>query len=227
MVTAQSRVNLVSRLSSTSKAIPYSTSPPVSTSTPSPSKTAAEIATITPTELPSETTEPLQLGLTGPAFGSGSIIPEKNAREGEDLSPPLEWSDHPQGTVSFTILVVSDPMSNGGAGWIQWALVNIPAAARSLPEGLIPDEKGRLPDGSQHLQNSWQELRCGGPSSNRFETRKFTLHIFALDTILDVEILLVQNEDGAWIGSSEAKLTKLIEGHILAQGTMFGKYKGS
>jgi Raf kinase inhibitor-like YbhB/YbcL family protein len=155
------------------------------------------------------------------------MIPKKHARKGQDLSPPLAWSDPPKGTQSFVLLVLSDPMPDGGANWVQWALFNIPATARSLPEAVTPDAAGRLPDGSQHLLNSWGELRYGGPNPQHVETRRYYFRIYALDTILDLEVPTELAADGseAWIGETKEKLLQAMDGHILAQGELIGKYK--
>ncbi|HVS59763.1 MAG TPA: hypothetical protein VHE82_03605, partial [Gemmatimonadaceae bacterium] len=46
--------------------------------------------------------------LSSPAFAPNGPIPSKYTCEGADISPPLEWSDPPDGTRSFA-LIVDDP----------------------------------------------------------------------------------------------------------------------
>ena len=46
--------------------------------------------------------------LSSPAFASREMIPGKYGRYGEDISPPLEWSDPPEGTQSFALIVETD-----------------------------------------------------------------------------------------------------------------------
>jgi phosphatidylethanolamine-binding protein (PEBP) family uncharacterized protein len=50
----------------------------------------------------------MAFALESPAFRNGDRIPDKYARGGENLSPPLVWKDAPRGTKSF-MLVVEDP----------------------------------------------------------------------------------------------------------------------
>ena len=50
----------------------------------------------------------MTFGLNSPAFSNGEPIPAKYTADGENLSPPLEWSDPPEGTKSFA-LIVEDP----------------------------------------------------------------------------------------------------------------------
>lgn len=78
------------------------------------------------------------LRVSSPAFKDGGRIPAKYTGEGEDTSPPLEWSDVPDGTRSFA-LICHDPdapvVSAGGYGFVHWVLYNIPGTATSLAEG--------------------------------------------------------------------------------------------
>lgn len=156
------------------------------------------------------------------------MIPKRYARDGEDISPPLEWSDPPAGTQSFALLVISDPLPDGGGNWVQWILYNIPAEARGLPEGVTPDASGRLPDGSQHFKNSWGELGYGGPNPPHVATFSYYFTLYALDAILDLEAVeKAARDEGAlpWIGASKVVLLRAVEGHILAQGELVGKHK--
>jgi len=50
----------------------------------------------------------MTLTLTSPAFSHQGEIPARYTCEGEDLSPPLAWSDAPEGTMSLA-LIVDDP----------------------------------------------------------------------------------------------------------------------
>jgi Raf kinase inhibitor-like YbhB/YbcL family protein len=156
---------------------------------------------------------------------TATTIPEKYARYGKDISPPLEWSDPPDNTQSFALIAVCGPLPDGGGNWVHWALYNIPAEARALPEAATPDETGKMPDGSQHLENSWGELRYGGPNPQHFATQRCYFRIYALDTTLaaaDIDAAAA----GQWIGASEEKLLLVIEGHVLAKGELMGKIKG-
>ena len=72
--------------------------------------------------------------LKSPAFSNEQRIPVKYTGDGENLSPPLEWSDPPPGTKSFA-LVVEDPDAPSGI-FRHWGLYNIMAERRMLPEGV-------------------------------------------------------------------------------------------
>ena len=146
--------------------------------------------------------------LTSTAFGQGEPIPRRYTCDGEDISPPLQWSDPPQGTQSFA-LIADDPDAPMGT-WVHWVLYNIPAQARSLPEAVSSDAE--LPDGSRHGQNSWRRLGYGGPCPPS-GTHRYFFKLYALDAQLDLAA-----------GTNKKQLLRAMEGHILAQAELMGTY---
>lgn len=81
--------------------------------------------------------------LTSPAFADGSAMAKKYAgyhpdRQppcgGENVSPPLAWSNPPAGTKSFAI-VMQDPDGGRGVGSNHWVAYGIPATRTGLKEG--------------------------------------------------------------------------------------------
>jgi Raf kinase inhibitor-like YbhB/YbcL family protein len=74
----------------------------------------------------------MPLSLTSPAFPSRGRIPVKYTRDGQNVSPPLEWRDPPQQRRSFAV-VVEDPDAPSGT-FRHWAIYNIAAGETGLPE---------------------------------------------------------------------------------------------
>lgn len=148
------------------------------------------------------------LELTSTAFGPGEPIPGKYTCDGEDISPPLQWGEPPLGAQSFA-LIVDDPDAPMRI-WVHWLLYNLPVDSRTLPEAVPPD--ARLPNGSRHGQNSWSQLRYGGPCPPS-GTHHYVFKLYALDAVLDLEA-----------GASKKQLLQAMEGHILAQGELTGTY---
>ena len=72
----------------------------------------------------------MKLELSSTAFGEGETIPKRFTGDGENVSPPLRWSDPPQGTKSFA-LIADDPDAPRGT-WVHWVLFNLPAETRQL-----------------------------------------------------------------------------------------------
>jgi Raf kinase inhibitor-like YbhB/YbcL family protein len=72
--------------------------------------------------------------VNSPAFEAGGRIPRKYTRAGENLSPPLAWSELPAGTRSLA-LVLEDPDAPKGT-FRLWAVYNIKPTQKGLPEGV-------------------------------------------------------------------------------------------
>jgi hypothetical protein len=86
-----------------------------------------------------------EMQLKTPAFENRGRIPDKHTGVGEDVSPPLEWTNVPKGTRSFAV-ICHDPdaplILPGTYGFVHWVLYNIPGSVTSLPEGTQDYTKG-------------------------------------------------------------------------------------
>ncbi|WP_333931941.1 YbhB/YbcL family Raf kinase inhibitor-like protein [Bradyrhizobium sp. CCBAU 51745] len=71
--------------------------------------------------------------LLSKAFADGSAIPRRFTCDGDNVSPPLEWSGAPQGTRSY-VLLCDDPDAPGGT-WHHWAVYDIPPNQTGLIDG--------------------------------------------------------------------------------------------
>lgn len=75
----------------------------------------------------------MSLNLKSPEFKHGAPIPQRYARDGRNLSPPLRWDGAPNGTRSFA-LVVEDPDAPNGM-FHHWAVYDLSAETTQLEEG--------------------------------------------------------------------------------------------
>lgn len=150
--------------------------------------------------------------LSSPAFTAMGAIPRKYTCEGEDTSPPLEWTDVPRGTRSFA-LIVQDPDAPDPAAprrtWVHWVVVDIPADVRELAEGAAT----RLPAGARHGKNDWGKTGWGGPCPPIGRHRYFFI-LHALDiTLPDLH------------APTRAELEAAMAGHVLARAELVGTYE--
>jgi Raf kinase inhibitor-like YbhB/YbcL family protein len=148
------------------------------------------------------------LKLTSLAFEHEGAIPSEYTCDGEDTSPPLEWTAAPEETVEFA-LIVDDPDAPLGT-WVHWVLYGIPADTRSLPPGLPPDAE--LGSGTLHGKNSWQKLGYGGPCPPG-GTHHYEFKLYALDAPLELEP-----------GATKAQLLEAMDEHVLARALLVGTY---
>ena len=149
------------------------------------------------------------LPIESDAFEAERTIPQRYTCDGEDLSPPLSWAEPPSGTLSL-VLICDDPDAPIGT-WDHWVLFNIPATARSLPEEVPADP---IVEGAGvHGSNSWDRLGYGGPCPPKGGAHRYYFRLYALDTKLDLEP-----------GAGKKDVEKAMQGHILAQGQLMGRY---
>ncbi len=146
--------------------------------------------------------------LTSTAFGNADPIPTKYTCDGQDVSPPLQWKDPPEGTQSFA-LINDDPDAPGGT-WVHWVLYNLPGSTLSLPEA-VPSDADH-PDGGRHGRNSWGRSDYGGPCPPG-GTHRYFFKLYALDAELDLAA-----------GASKEDVLGAMEGHILASTETMGVY---
>jgi Raf kinase inhibitor-like YbhB/YbcL family protein len=115
--------------------------------------------------------------LESPAFGNAEPIPRKYTVDGENLSPPLKWTDPPTGTKSFA-LVVEDPDAPWGV-FRHWGIYNIMANRQELPEGVGHGPKTE--DLGMGI-NDFGEPRYGGPAPPKGHgTHHYHFKLAALD----------------------------------------------
>lgn len=118
--------------------------------------------------------------LASTAFTANDPIPVKFTCDGDNVSPPLSWSDPPAATRSFAV-VCSDPDAPGGV-WYHWAIFDIPQDMRSLPEAW-PQTRSSLPQ----AMNDFRRPGYGGPCpppgapAHHYHFRLYALNVQRLD----------------------------------------------
>lgn len=147
--------------------------------------------------------------LTSSAFAQGGPIPARHTGEGEDTSPPLEWSDAPDGARSFAV-VCHDPdapvVSAGGYGFVHWVLYNIPAGVTRLAEGGADYSTG---------PSDFGKPGYGGPMPpNGHGTHRYFFWVLALGREPDLEP-----------GLTLRQLLETVEPDVLGMNRLLGTYE--
>lgn len=151
----------------------------------------------------------MDIQLTSSVFENEGMIPSKYSCDGDDISPPLSWSSMPEGTQTVA-LIADDPDAPMGT-FVHWVLFNLPANVQELPEDVPSDKK--LDNGALQGTNDFKKIGYGGPCPPG-GTHRYYFKIYALDTELDLKA-----------GATKKDLLNAMEGHILAQGQLMGKYQ--
>ena len=146
--------------------------------------------------------------LTSKAFDPNSIIPPKFTCDGEDISPPLSWSEPPKDTKSLA-LICEDPDAPGKI-WVHWVIYNLPPSTRSLPEAVPGGSK--IAGGGLQGVNDFKKLSYGGPCPPG-GTHRYFFKLYALNRMLDLKS-----------GAPKTELEGAMKGHIIEQGELIGYY---
>ena len=113
--------------------------------------------------------------LTSPAFDTGAAIPRTFTCDGEDVSPPLEWSDAPDDTAAMA-LIVDDPDARG---FVHWVVVDMTGShSGGLAEGISAS-----PDAPPQGVNDFSKVGWGGPCPPS-GTHRYRFTLYALDAEL-------------------------------------------
>src|SRR5258708_6075572 len=153
--------------------------------------------------------------LTTTAFADGAEIPAKyTSADPNAVSPKLEWTNVPMGTVTFA-LILHDPdvaLQKKTGEVRDWMIFNIPGSAKELAEG-VP-ATAMLPDGTVNAKNLRGAVGYMGPGAPApGPHHHYTFELFALDTKLDL---------GA--DATRPDVLAAIDGHILGKGVLVGRF---
>lgn len=146
------------------------------------------------------------------AFVDQSAIPRRFTCDGDDVSPPLQWSDAPAQTKSF-VLLCDDPDAPAGV-WRHWAVYDIPADRTSLTDGA-----GRPGPGRDYKQgiNDFDKSGYGGPCPpHRHGVHHYRFRLLAL-----AEPTLAAPRKDPTFDEVEREASK----YVLAEAMLVGTYQ--
>lgn len=118
----------------------------------------------------------MAFAVQSPAFDDGQPIPLRYTRDGENISPPLQWEDVPQGARSLA-LVIEDPDAPSGT-FRHWALYNIKPSQKALAE----DVEGIRAEALGCGVNDFGNARYDGPQPPKNDPpHHYHFRLIALD----------------------------------------------
>ena len=136
--------------------------------------------------------------ISSPAFENGMPMPIEYTGTGDNILPPLAFSDVPENAKSLAI-ILDDP---GGPliTFVHWTVWNIPSDTMGISKG----ENITYPQG----RNSLRKQGYLGPCPP-FGKHQYFFKLYALDTLLDLDP-----------GVPKKKLEKAMSGHILTEAQL-------
>lgn len=147
--------------------------------------------------------------LVSPAFSHNEAIPIEYTCDGANISPALVWSDAPENTQSFA-LIVDDPDAPAKV-WVHWLIFNIPSTVDFLVK-----KQGNTRQEVSFMQGATDfngAQKWSGPCPP-YGIHRYHFKLYALDTMLDLPA-----------GASKDELLSAMHGHILEQATLIGTYQ--
>lgn len=154
--------------------------------------------------------ERAKLTVSSQVFKEEERIPAKYTCEGQDVSPPLAWSEPPARTKSL-VLIVDDPDAPLGI-FTHWVLFNLPPDIRELSEG-VPTQ-AKLPNGALHGRNDFMTVGYRGPCPPPGTPHRYRFTLYALNKDLDLSA-----------GVTRQQVLGAMQEHILVQGQLIGTYQ--
>jgi Raf kinase inhibitor-like YbhB/YbcL family protein len=147
--------------------------------------------------------------LTSPAFAEGGVIPDENACAGANISPELNWTPGPAGTMGYAVV-----FTDTNNGFVHWVIYDIPASATGLPEDVDKTYAPADVPGA-HQTTSYSPGTRGylGPCPG--ETHVYRFELVALDVL---------TLPGATMATNRSEAIAIIDMHQLARATLTGVF---
>lgn len=142
--------------------------------------------------------------ISSSAFKDSDQIPAKYTCDGDNINPPLSFSEVPQEAKSLA-LIVDDPDSPSGT-WTHWIIWNISPDTKEIKEASTPD-------GSIEGINSFSEIKYGGPCPGQGK-HHYLFKLYALDSIANLQK-----------GAQKSQLEEEIGKHKIAEAELTGVYE--
>lgn len=160
------------------------------------------------------------LTLSSPAIQDNGTLATKNACSdkqrtpncvGENISPPLAWSNPPDGTKSFALLLF-DPEGRAPAGVSHMVVYGIPADVKGFAEGELSKPSDKFV-GGKNLMGTGTYFGPGTPPNTDWHHYTFTL----VATDLDPKALQP--------GLTRDELAKALDGHVKGSAGLVTRFR--
>ncbi|MGH3908961.1 MAG: YbhB/YbcL family Raf kinase inhibitor-like protein [Pseudonocardiaceae bacterium] len=147
----------------------------------------------------------MPLTLTSSAFADNEFVPVQYTCDGENVSPPLTWSEVPEGTAELVLLF--EDLDGPGGTQVYWVLFGLNPASGGVEEGKVPAE-------AVGGKNDYGRTDWAGPCPPIGRAHRFAFTLLALS-----------EPSGLAEGASARKdLPHALSGKVLAQAQLSGKY---
>lgn len=144
-----------------------------------------------------------RMKIASTAFEHNQTIPAQYTCDGQNVNPPLLFSDVPKEAKSL-VLIVDDPDAPAKT-WVHWTVFNIGPQVSDVKENSVPT-------GGTEAMTDFGKPGYGGPCPPSGVHRYF-FKLYALDSLLNLTAL-----------STKQDIEKAMDGHILDTTEIIGLY---
>lgn len=152
--------------------------------------------------------------ISSDAFEDNGSIPIEFSCEGERISPPLKWSNVPEGTKSLVLLVTDDELPTPRLRLfkiVHWVLYNIPRDVAELSSDATDADFGEL---GIVVGRNWSRETNYYPPCPLYGNHRYVFRIYALD----IDTIQPETNDRRGV-------FKAIENRFLAYSELSGFYE--
>jgi Raf kinase inhibitor-like YbhB/YbcL family protein len=150
--------------------------------------------------------------LTSEALREGHF-PVRYSKDGQNVSPPLAWSEVPAGTKEFA-LIFENVTPQTQEPFVPWLVYGIPPDRRGLPEGYKHKADPKEPVDVLQGRNALGNVGYDGPLGTLDRTVRYRFRLLALDAPLDLSS-----------GLDKEAFEQAICGHVLEQSDLIVTYE--
>jgi hypothetical protein len=139
------------------------------------------------------------------AFNDHDLMPQRFARSGGNVSPPLEWADVPESATELVLLV--EDRDAGRTPFLHWLVTGIDPAAGGMSEGQVPP-------GGREWPNGFGASGWGGPHPPvNDDPHRYFFRLYAVNQPLELPA-----------APQATDVHEVMEDRELASGNMVGTF---
>ena len=142
--------------------------------------------------------------ISSPVFKNGESLPKKYTCEGENVNPPLNFSNVPASAESL-VLIVEDPDAMAKP-WVHWLVFNIPPGTEKFEEGALAEY---AVEGLCNGNTFGYEGPCPPEGLHHYY-----FYLYALDIKLHISP-----------ATDRKAILPVMKGHVLAEAQLMGVYE--
>lgn len=152
----------------------------------------------------------MTLNLRIGSFKEGDMIERKYTCDGEDISPSVSWTESPENTKSFA-LILDDPDAPIRT-FVHWVVYNIPPSVMELEENYPKVQLSS--NGIMQGKNDFGKIGYGGPCPPGQKAHRYVFHLFSTGL-----------KGALPAGLDKKGVLKAIKGSVIMEATFMLTYK--